>query len=329
MKGYYIGMDVGGTHLRLKLADACHRVLEECSAPGCSLNLSGYQELKQQYGAVIRRALDKHGYTPAGCMGLCIGAAGVDSDLLRERYMEAVQELGFDRDCVRIYNDCEIFLHLPEGPNIVAVAGTGSITVGMDSGGKIFRCGGWGHLLSDDGSSFFIVKRAMEEIIHHLDGIAYCPRLTEEFTAGTGLRTQHELAMYFYEHIGEKREIARFAPIVSSAAEAGDPAAAGIIDEAAQRLWGCIRTVAQRICPCENFPMLIQLWGSVFLNSRQIHDKVTEEIFLAYPNASVTYPEKSALDTALDIAFSQGGKQPSARSGNGGVKGCVVENAVS
>lgn len=31
--------------------------------------------------------------------------------------MEAVQELGFDRECVRIYNDCEVFLHLPEGPD--------------------------------------------------------------------------------------------------------------------------------------------------------------------------------------------------------------------
>ena len=78
MKGYYIGMDVGGTHLRLKLADARRAILEECSAPGCSLNLSGYQGMKRQYGAVIRHALEKRGYTPSGCLGFCIGAAGVD-----------------------------------------------------------------------------------------------------------------------------------------------------------------------------------------------------------------------------------------------------------
>ena len=49
--------------------------------------------------------------------------------------------------------------------------------------------------------------------------------------------------------------------------------------------------------------------GSVFLNSSYIHDQVTANICQAYPSASVSYPEKSALDTALDIAFSQGKKQ--------------------
>ena len=309
MKGYYIGMDVGGTHLRLKLADARRAILEECSAPGCSLNLSGYQGMKRQYGAVIRHALEKRGYTPSGCLGFCIGAAGVDSDFLKERYVEAIHELGFDRERVRVYNDCEIFLHLPEGPNIVAVAGTGSITVGRDSCGKIFRCVVWAHLLSDDGSSLFIVKRAMEEILHHLDGTADCPFLTKEFAARTGLSTQHELAMYFYSHIEEKREIAKFAPIVDASARAGDPAAIGILDEAAQRLWQSIQTVARRISPSESFPLIVQLWGSVFLNSSYIHDQVTEYICQAYPSASVSYPEKSALDTALEIAFSQGQKQ--------------------
>ena len=35
---YFIGMDVGGTHCRMKVGDGSGRILGEFDGPGCSLN---------------------------------------------------------------------------------------------------------------------------------------------------------------------------------------------------------------------------------------------------------------------------------------------------
>lgn len=303
MSGYYIGMDVGGTHLRLKLADAYRSILGEFEGPGCSLNLAGYEGLKRLYGESILHALSKHGYTPDECLGLCVGAAGVDSAELAEQYRSAISELGFDKRILRVYNDCEVLLHLQEGPNMVAVAGTGSIAVGMDSDGRVFRCGGWGHLLSDEGSGFFLIKRALEEVIRHYDGSVSCPLLAETVAEQMGLHTPHQIARCFYDHVEKKSEIAKYAPLVNQTAQRGDAVSIAILDEAAEKLWRNISTVARQICPDKHQPFTVQLWGSVFLHSTHIYDTVKRLIQETYPQAVVEISSRSALDTALEIAF--------------------------
>lgn len=303
MSGYYIGMDVGGTHLRLKLADAYRNILGEYEGPGCSMNLAGYAELKRRYGETIYRALSRHGYTPAKCLGLCVGATGVDSEELAEQYCSAISELGFNRQILRVYNDCEVFLHLQEEANMVAVAGTGSIAVGKDAAGHIFRCGGWGHLLSDEGSGFFLAKRAMEEVIHHYGGVIDCPVLAEALAKHADLHNPYQIARYFYNHLEQKSEIAKYAPLVDQSAQEGDAVAASILDEATEKLWLNIGAVARRICPDGRGAISVYLWGSVFIRSRRIYTGVERLVQETYPQAVVAIPPRSALDTALEIAF--------------------------
>lgn len=303
MNGCYIGMDVGGTHLRLKLADESHIVRYVFDGKGCSLNTSGYLTVKKLYGDALSGALEKNGYTPGDCMGLCVGAAGVDSEYAREVYRNMLADMGFSLERIRIYNDCEVLLESIPGAGVVVVSGTGSITVGKYADGRIVRCGGWGHLLSDEGSGFFMVKRAFEEIIRDMDGSASCPKLRKLFEEQTGFSSQSEFSAYMYENVSQKSNVAKLAPLVEKAANAGDSTAEKIQEEAVAGLWRNVHTVGKQVYLSPVDSGIFYLSGSILVHNQAVFEGLKQRILTEYPAAAVSVPPMDALDTALNNAF--------------------------
>lgn len=57
---------------------------------------------------------------------------------------------------------------------MVLIAGTGSNGFLLNSDGTFKNCGGWGHILGDQGSSFKLVQRAIKTVINEEDGLKKC-----------------------------------------------------------------------------------------------------------------------------------------------------------
>ena len=57
----------------------------------------------------------------------------------------------------------------PQQPGIVVISGTGSIAYGRNARGEAARAGGWGYVLGDEGSGYWIGRAALRAVLRESD----------------------------------------------------------------------------------------------------------------------------------------------------------------
>lgn len=298
---YYMGMDIGGTSARLKIA--CEgKGPREYVTKGCTLSTSGYEGARLCYEEAVLPVLREQGLKTGDCAGLCIAASGVDSPAQEEECRRIFIEMGFPQEVIAVYNDCEIFLWLSEEPSLVLVAGTGSIAVGKSADGRIVRSGGWGHILSDEGSAMDIGKRVLRAVGDHMDGRKCCPILYRMFEKQLKITSLAQLDIYVTENIMDKPRIACFAPLAEQAAREGEEAAQEILEECADALFALVRDTFRKASDVSGKPRNLYLWGSVLTQNKEIEMRLRKKCKEAFPALKVDFPGISALELALSLA---------------------------
>ena len=299
---YYIGLDIGGTYARMKLADSGGQILGEFTGRGCTLNVEGLAESERRYRELVLAALEQLRLPVGEWGGLSAAASGVDSPELVESCGRIFVNMGFAPEAVTVSNDCEIFLFYSNRPGIVLVAGTGSIAVGHSWDGRSVRCGGWGHILSDEGSGYYMGRSVLHAVGNHIDGRISCPGLYRLFCEKSELRALPQLNLFLNENVHNKTEIACFAPLADRAALDGDETAQGIIEDSAQQLFGLVRDVLRKMEPVPGGePVPVWLWGSVLTHSKPVSERA-KALLEDKIHARVAFPPCNALDAALAVA---------------------------
>ncbi len=139
------GIDLGGTSVRvIALDDRGRRRAYLGSTPGLA-NLPQF----------IVRLWKRWGFVPADVAALVVASRGVWTRAERRAQRRRLRRLGRR---VQVISDVEAAYHgaLGERAGVLLLAGTGSIALGRDARGRWAREGGFGPLLGDDGSAFWI-----------------------------------------------------------------------------------------------------------------------------------------------------------------------------
>ncbi len=102
---------------------------------------------------------------------LCAAMAGLYTDAEKAFFSETLLNIGH-RGMTSVINDAHAAYlgAFSEPGEILVISGTGSIAFSLSDRNEIKRRGGWGHLLGDEGSGFWIGKKVLIEIAHYLDG---------------------------------------------------------------------------------------------------------------------------------------------------------------
>ena len=112
---------------------------------------------------------------PMSPTSVAIGLSGMSLPEDQEKFKRAIRAFPeFAKTKIQIESDATLTLKtvLPEGEEgILIIAGTGSVVFYQPSGGPARRIGGWGPLLSDEGSGYWIGLRALRHYINVLDGV--------------------------------------------------------------------------------------------------------------------------------------------------------------
>ena len=224
-------LDVGKTGCRAALVEHGVRV-----ATGAWAGAAGVADRDGVARALTAVAGATHGWPAPDAVGA--GLAGLASaprrasalaDGLRARFGPAVRVL-LTSDMTTWHAGA-----LGGAPGVVLAAGTGTVALGIDDGGRCARLDGWGHLLGDDGSGYAIGRAGLAAALRSHDGrpggsAALLALLHERHGDPEGLPGR------VHGSDNPPREIAAFAPDVLAAADDGNPVATTIVTRAATAL---------------------------------------------------------------------------------------------
>jgi N-acetylglucosamine kinase-like BadF-type ATPase len=259
----YVGVDGGATKTLAVAADGEGRVVGVGESGPSNYHIVGLEGAVENINAAIRQAISATGRDAADVVTL--GLAGMDTShdfrVFEER---AAPRVAGRRVFVR--HDAEIALvgaTLGE-PGVIVIAGTGSVAGARNRRGEYARCGGWGHLLGDEGSAYFIAREALRAVLWAFDGRGPSTQLTEPVLKALGVASPDEILIRVYGERMSVRDIARLAPLVTEAAKRGDPVARGIVEDAARHLALHVLALVKRLGMEGEQPIKVALVGGVF-----------------------------------------------------------------
>jgi N-acetylglucosamine kinase-like BadF-type ATPase len=292
-----LGIDAGGTKTIGLLADEMGRTIASARAGAANLSAHGEREVEKAFAALLAQ-LAGHGAPAAACVGM----AGVDRAREQELVSGILRRLGH-RGPVTVVNDAAIALvaGARERFGIVLISGTGSIAYGLDRQGRSARAGGYGYLMADEGSGFWLGQQVLRATVRDLDGRGPKTTLRDRLFGTLGIDSMDELVPLVYERNMPRNEIARLAVLVEEEQRKGDAVAGGILEAAAHELSAAARAVALRLAFGE--PFAVVLAGGVFKACPTLHPLV--ERALQIPKAKTTLldvePAEGAVLLALDL----------------------------
>ncbi|MDS0133488.1 MULTISPECIES: BadF/BadG/BcrA/BcrD ATPase family protein [unclassified Amycolatopsis] len=283
---FAIGVDAGGTSTRAALVDATGAVLGTGRGEGANPNAHAPEVAAGRIADAITAALG--GHDPGAVRACVVGMAGVSK--LSDRGVAAVFDAAWTRiglTCaVRTVADAEVaYASATSAPDgTVVVAGTGSIVGRIRKRRLAGTTGGYGWLLGDEGSAFWLGREAVRSTLEALgrgrplDGLP-----SAVLAAALGLsaldvrddagRLAASRALITAANAEAPVRLARFAPLVSAAHDAGEPAAREIVARAAGHL--AENALAARE-PGESTPVV--LVGSVLTGASPVGELVRRRL---------------------------------------------------
>jgi N-acetylglucosamine kinase-like BadF-type ATPase len=299
---YVLGIDAGGTKTFCYLADADGNIVGEGRSSGANLHSHGELEVEKVLHGVIEQAIGDLAVLPAAT---CIGIAGVDRAEDDRIVRGIMRRLGF-RSRTLVVNDALIALVAGVGdePGVVIIAGTGSIAYGVNQQGLAARAGGWGYVLGDEGSGFWIGREALMAVVREADGrgprTGLTPLVLEHFT----LEQVSGLVREVYEPGRHRQPVAALGPVVERARAEGDVVAAEILRHASEELTRAAASVIERL-QMRGDAFQVVLSGSIFRLIPWLVEDLKSRLAEVAPRASVSRLEVEPARGALHLALQE------------------------
>ncbi|WCJ60165.1 N-acetylmuramic acid 6-phosphate etherase [Fontisphaera persica] len=232
---------------------------------------------------------------------LAIGLPGARLESDRERIRRAAAECWPAVPCLAT-NDLETALAAQPArqplPRVLVLSGTGSCCYGQTEGRGV-RTGGWGHLLGDWGSAYWIAVTALRQTLAIYDHTRRWPALGARFLTRLNLNVPEDLIDW--AKTATKDQMAALAVTVFDAANAGDRHAEAVLREAAEHLASDAAACARRIARPRSAVEFI-LAGGTLLKQPRFAARVSREIRARWPQAKVVKLSRESAWGAVELA---------------------------
>ncbi len=288
---YVIGVDCGGTKTKFVAYDVKGNIItQEISGAGNILidKLGTMTTIKEG----LIRIFDSVG---GNCLYFIVGIAGISTSGFLS---EVESDLKVFNVPFTIVNDAVLgrMARLKGRDGIYVICGTGSVCLGYFNGVD-YRIGGYGHLLGDEGSGYWLSILTYKHLTAQMDqGLAKedMDIFTQELLAFLHVENPYDAVRDVYEK--SKGEIAAISYFLNRRAQLNDPVAIAIYDKGAEAIAKQVLQLVQRI-PQQPTRIPLALAGGIVENSDYLVKNIMDYL-LPFGNFTLlkgkTNPTKAA-----------------------------------
>ncbi|HEY5194875.1 MAG TPA: BadF/BadG/BcrA/BcrD ATPase family protein [Solirubrobacteraceae bacterium] len=185
-------------------------------------------------------------------------------------------------------------------PGVGAISGTGSNVLGIGPDGRAWRAGGWGHVLGDEGSGYWLAVQSIKAALADRERSGPETALSAAVMDFFGVQSVEALATLVYSKPLSKGEIAAFALETARVAHVGDTVARELYARAAGELGRQIAAVIEQTGLVGEFP--VGLIGSAFKAGELFVGPLAKEIRELAPQAQVAVVEMAPVGGCVLLA---------------------------
>jgi len=262
---FLVAVDAGGSKTEYGLRSLSGGEMRHYVYGGSNYRTIGVERAHANLVESFHTTCKAEGLSLEDIQGAVFGIAGCDTPEDIDVYREIVGAIGLDETQTALYNDCELaFLAAAEAPGLCMVAGTGSNCMAFRPDQPVIRAGGWGALLSDGGSGFWIAQRIMKEMLLFADGSGTDRPVYAGIARHFGIDKLSAVQGRFLAM--DVAEIASSTRVILEYAESGDSYAREVAREAHLELWELATTLVRRMDYTSEEALHVVLTGSLFKN---------------------------------------------------------------
>ena len=301
---YYLGIDGGGTKTRFCLADGKGKILRSYQTIGVSYRQYTFDTICARLLEGAKQCLAPEGITVDMLSAVCVGYPCYGESEVQDNILKQHAQLLFAPAPVLVVNDVEIAWTgaLDGEPGVHVVCGTGSIAFGGNAAGMTARCGGWLDYFSDEGSGYWLGRKAMKLFSQQADGREEKGPLYEILLKQ--LRLHDEISFIdkmAQDYIPYRERVASLQLYLLEAARAGDLTAQRAYVQAVNELARMVKALMKRLNLAKG--CTVTYAGSLFKAQDWVLTPFVEAV--AELGGVVIPPQREPVEGAIHLAMKE------------------------
>ncbi len=299
---FLLGVDGGATKTLAAVLDLERKTLHLAHGGPSNQDAVGPRAAVAALLETADEAIERAGIAPGALAGAVLAIAGVDTAAI-VRHVDAAR-----RDGWIVVNDVvgAWATATGAGPGVAAISGTGSNVFGVGSDGRPWQAGGWGHLLGDEGSGYWLGIESIKAALRDRDGSGPETALGDAAQAFFGMPSVEALAAHVYSKPLTKGEIAAFSIETGHVADRGDAVACEIYERGAielgRQIAAVIRQTGLSSAGSGSAAFPIGLIGSAFKAGGVFVEPLARVIHETAPNARISVVAMAPVGGCLLLA---------------------------
>lgn len=244
-----LGIDGGGTKTKGVIANSNGEIIAEAMSGASNPNSVSHDELVMELTNLIDSLKKQSDGKFPHVKTVYAGMSGVEHPSLRKEMQDILTSILPHGVNITVNNDAVTALYSGTlgKPGILHIAGTGSITYGLNDKGIFDRVGGWGYLLGEKGSGYSLGSEGLRAAFWEHDGLGKSTMIKDIIVEHFQVQSLPDLVPTVYQSKNSKELIASLSKLVVKAADLGDRVGMKIIEENGQYIGQSISCLINRL----------------------------------------------------------------------------------